>query len=297
MTHRMTRTTRTTTAARAVAGLALGGALALAPGTAGAATASTATAIATVTEPQDASTSATVRDRAGDAGRAVDLTRLRVHLGGGRLTATARIPGLRAGHLSGTELLVKPTARARTYAAGWLRDRRGRLQERALSWRPVNDPVEPAAIECAGMTTSLGARRVTVSLPTSCLRRTASSADVHLRMRLTDGTRGLDGPYYDEQTRWTPLIALRGSEAGVPRGTVTTDGSLLVRALPTTRSGVRATVAGGSTVHLPCRTAGRRVADGEGHATRRWYRLGNGRYQYVSALYVRPTGVRPPVCA
>ncbi len=148
-----------------------------------------------------------VHDARGDSdSRATDMTSLRVHHGRHRIRASVTIPKLEAGRLSGTELLIKPRGRKKVYAVGVLRDRRGRVVETSLSWRPLNDPVEPTTLPCARIRTTLHAHRTGVSVAKACLTRSRPNQRIKAKVRTIDGTIGLSGAYYDDQTRFTHFL-------------------------------------------------------------------------------------------
>jgi hypothetical protein len=150
---------------------------------------------------------AAVVDRAGDAtSAATDVTALTVRRGPHRVVATVTIPGLVPRRLSGTELLIQSRGRAKAYAVTVLRDRGGRVVDRALSWRPLNDPVEPARLPCARIRTHLHEGRTTVSVPQRCLTRTRTSRPVRVKVRVVDGTVGLGDSYFDDQTAFTRFL-------------------------------------------------------------------------------------------
>lgn len=150
---------------------------------------------------------AAVADRVGDASSpATDLTALTVRRGPHRIVATVTIPGLVPRRLSGTEVLIHSRGRAKVYAVTVLRDRRGRVVEKALSWQPLNDPVEPARLRCAGIRARLGDDRATVSVPERCLTRTRASRPVRAKVRVVDGTVGLGASYFDDQTPFTRFL-------------------------------------------------------------------------------------------
>lgn len=156
-----------------------------------------------------------VHDRAGDSSsRATDVTRLRVEHAPHRITATLTIPGLVPRRLSGTELLIRPGHRKKVYAVTVLRDRRGRVVGKSLSWRPLNDPVEPTILPCHGIRTSLRAGHTVVSVATSCLTRSAAHQPIRAKVRTVDGTTGLRRTYYDDQTRFTRSLSARAAERG-----------------------------------------------------------------------------------
>ncbi|MBZ5738770.1 hypothetical protein [Nocardioides mangrovi] len=148
-----------------------------------------------------------VSDRRGDStSHAVDITELVVRRTAHRITANVTIPRMRAGRLSGTELLIKPSNRHKVYAVTILRDRRGRVVDKSLTWRPLNDPIEPHVLPCSRIATSLRAHRTVVSVAADCLTKTRPRVRMRAKVRTVDGTTGLQGAYYDDQTRFTPLL-------------------------------------------------------------------------------------------
>lgn len=147
-----------------------------------------------------------VKDPSGDSSRAVDVTRVAVRHTDERVTAVVKIPELKLGKLSGTELLIKSPKKAKVYAVTVLRDREGTVVSKSLTWRPVNDPVEPVALPCQGIKTSHSATRVVVSVPTDCLRRTDPNNRIKAKVRTVNGTTPLEGAYFDDGTRYTPYL-------------------------------------------------------------------------------------------
>lgn len=147
-----------------------------------------------------------VTDASGDSSKAVDVTRLSVHRTEARVTGVVRIPDLKLGKLSGTELLIKAKGAAKAYAVTVLRDRDGDVVVKNLTWRPVNDPVEPVALPCDGIRASHSAKRVVVSVPTECLRRTDPAKPLKAKVRTVNGTTPLEGAYYDDQTRFSAYL-------------------------------------------------------------------------------------------
>ena len=244
-----------------------------------------------------------VDDPQGDStSPAVDITKVRVHHGRNRIKVVATIPRLDPGRLSGTELLIRPRGRAKVYAVSVLRDRQGEVAETSLSWRPLNDPVEPRRLPCSGIRTALRGDRVVVSVAKSCLTRAPQALPVRAKVRTVDGTTGLDGHYWDDQSRITGLLREGRTSAGGttgPEGRVNADGGLVVRALPTTRSPRQGRLRDGALVPIDCRVTGsvvRRDDDQDGQASNLWYRLTGGGPAFVSALHVRSTGSRVPSC-
>ena len=244
---------------------------------------------------------ARIHDRSGDSSsRAVDVTGLQVKHGRHRISATVTIPRLKPRRLSGTELLIKPRGKKNVYSVTVLRDRRGRVVEKSLSWHPLNDPIEPTRLACKKIGTSLRARQAVVSVATSCLTRSRPGQPVKAKVRTIDGTTDLEGAYYDDQTRFTPFVrpGQARSTAG-PRGRVTARGGLVVRSLPTTSSARQAKLRHGKVYPLTCKVTGSveyRGNDEDNAKSNVWFRLPGDRPEWVSALYMRPVDGAPPYC-
>jgi hypothetical protein len=148
-----------------------------------------------------------VHDPLGDSDSlATDVTSLRVHHGQYRIRASLTIPKLTPGRLSGTELLIKPRGRKKVYAVTVLRDREGRVVETSLSWRPLNDPIEPTVLPCSRIRTTLHEHRTGISIAKACLTESRPNQRIKAKVRTIDGTIGLEGAYYDEQTRFTRFL-------------------------------------------------------------------------------------------
>lgn len=243
-----------------------------------------------------------VDDPPGDStSDAVDITRLKVHHGRHRITATATMPELVPRRLSGAELLIRPRGRNKVYAVVVLRDRQGRVVHQQLEWRPMNDPIEPQVLPCSGIRSSIDGDRAVVSVPKRCLTKTPQDRPVRAKFRTTDGTQDLiGGSYFNDQTGFTRL--LRPARAHATTGTtgrVTADDGLLVRGLPTQFSGRRGSLRDGSVVGLNCRVTGsvvRREGDQPGALSSIWYRLSDRPHGWVSSRYVRTPHGRPPYC-
>lgn len=148
-----------------------------------------------------------VHDPAIDRPKSVDVTKVTVRHGEDRISATIRIPELRLGKLSGTELLLQAKGKTKVYAVTVLRNRQGDVVDKALSWRPKNDPVEPELLPCTGIKSTHAAKRVTVSVPTACLTKSAPGKLIRAKVRTVDGTSGLGDAYFDDNTHWTPYLA------------------------------------------------------------------------------------------
>ncbi len=243
---------------------------------------------------------ARVHDRTGDSSSpATDITLLHARHAGHRVSATVTIPRLRPGRLSGTELLIRPRGRKMVYAVTVLRDRRGRVAESSLSWRPLNDPIEPMRLPCKGIGTKLDAGHTEVSVPKACLTKSRPRQPIQAKVRVIDGTTGLQGAYFDDQTRFTPFLGRGATRYGAgPAGQVTASG-LIVRRLPTMFSMRQNTLSRGKVVPLTCKVTGsvvRRGGDQDGEVSNLWYRLSGDRRAWVSALYVRNVNGIPPYC-
>ncbi len=149
---------------------------------------------------------ARVQDRSGDASKAVDVTRGRVQHGEHRIRAVVRIPHLKPGKLSGTELLIKTRGKKKVYAVVVLRNRRGKVVVTGLAWRPLNDPVEPMVLPCQRIKTALSAKRIRVSVSKSCLTKTGPNKKIKAKVRTINGTLDLQGAYFDDQTRFSRYL-------------------------------------------------------------------------------------------
>ena len=242
---------------------------------------------------------ARVPDRTGDSVRAVDISGVTGRHDQQRLSAAIRIPRLRPGHLSGTELLIGMRGQRKVYVVGVLRDRRGRVVERRLSWRPANDPVEPRLLSCRGIRTSLASRQTTVSVPRSCLRFTGAQERVRMRVRTVDGTTGLQGDYYNDQSPWTPFLrrGSTGTTSSGPQGRVSAKSGVVVRALPTDRSALQGVLPHGKVFPVTCEVSGSVVRGAQaGAVSNRWYRLPGDQRAWVSSLYVDDVGQAPKYC-
>lgn len=157
---------------------------------------------------------ARVHDRSGDASRAVDMTSIKVRHGQSRIMGAIRIPGLKPGKLSGTELLIATRGKKKVYAVTVLRNRRGKVVRTNLSWRPLNDPVEPTVLPCKRIRTALPTKHsVVVAVPKPCLTKTGLNRHVRAKVRTINGTRGLQGAYFDDQTRFTAYLKLGRTHA------------------------------------------------------------------------------------
>ncbi len=243
-----------------------------------------------------------VHDPVGDSSSgATDITRLRVAHAAHRIRATATIPRLKPGRLSGTELLIRPRGKKRVYAVTVLRDRRGRAVETSLSWRPLNDPVEPTGLPCQRVRTSLQGEHVVVSVAKTCLTKSRSNQPIRAKVRTIDGTTGLQDTYYDDQTRFTRILrrgATARSDEG-PQGQVTASNGVVVRGLPTMFSAKRGVLSAGKVFPLTCvvtRSVVRPQHLRNGDVSNSWYRLPGSRSRWVSALYVRNVNGAPPYC-
>ena len=242
-----------------------------------------------------------VRDPSGDSSSpATDITALRVADTQHRITGIVTIPRLEAGRLSGTELLIRPRGKKRVYAVTVLRDRRGRVVETSLSWRPLNDPIEPTRLPCERIRTAIQAERTVVSVAKTCLTHSRPNLPIKAKVRTTDGTIGLQGAYYDDQTRFTRLLQRGPSRTNArPEGQVTPGNGLVVRTLPTTFSSRKGVLAHGRLSPLTCKVTGsvvRRHNDQNGDVSNLWYRLPGTRPRWVSALHIRTTTSVPPYC-
>ena len=147
-----------------------------------------------------------VKDPAGDSVSSVDVTALKARHNQHRVIAVATIPGLKPGRLSGTEVLIRTAGKKKVYAVTVLRSRTGKVVVRDLSWRPINDPVEPKILPCKGIRTSLTVQTVTVSVPKNCLTKTRANHRIKVKARTVDGTVDLGDTYFDDQTRFTPWL-------------------------------------------------------------------------------------------
>ncbi|QNN53655.1 hypothetical protein [Nocardioides mesophilus] len=244
---------------------------------------------------------ARVHDRSGDSSSAAtDITQVRVRHARHRISATVTIPRLKPGRLSGTELLIRPQGRKNVYAVTVLRDRRGRVVKTSLSWRPLNDPIEPTSLPCKGIGATLGAGHTEVSVAKACLTKSRPRQPIQAKVRVVDGTIGLQGAYFDDQTRFTPLLARGAARYGAaPAGQVTVNSGLVVRRLPTTFSARQGVLPRGTVFPVTCKLTGsvvRRGGDQNGDVNNLWYRLSSDRRQWVSALYVRNVNGIPPYC-
>lgn len=148
-----------------------------------------------------------VDDPAIDRPKTVDVTKVKVRHGEDRISATIRIPELRLGKLSGTELLLQAEGKTKVYVVTVLRNRHGDVVDKVLSWRPKNDPVEPELLSCTGIKSTHAAKRVTVSVPTSCLTKSAPDTLIRAKVRTVNGSGGLADAYFDDNTHWTPYLA------------------------------------------------------------------------------------------
>ncbi|WP_395656451.1 hypothetical protein [Nocardioides sp.] len=242
-----------------------------------------------------------VPDPSGDSySPATDITRLQVHHGGNRVTATITMPEVTARRLSTVELLLQPRGAKRAYGVTVMRNRRGKVVDKSLGWRPVNNPVEPTLLRCSKIRTSLHGKRATVSVATSCLRKSRPSDPLRAKVRTIDGTMDLYDAYYDDQTRFTGYLHRgRTQSTEGPRGRVTAKNGLLVRSLPTMFSSRQGKLQHGHVYPLTCRVTGsvvHRGNDEDGRVSNVWYRLPGAAREWVSAMYVRPIGGAPPYC-
>ncbi|MGN6577941.1 MAG: hypothetical protein ACTHKG_19890 [Nocardioides sp.] len=240
---------------------------------------------------------ARVPDPSGDSSSpATDITLMKVRHTRHRIRAAVTLPHLVPGRLSGTELLIKPRGKKRVYAVTVLRDRQGDVAETSLSWRPLNDPVEPEPMPCRGIRTSLAGQRAVVLVAKSCLTKTGPNRPIRAKVRLMDGTVGLGSTYYNDQTHFTDLLRRAGT---APTGRVTAEHGLVVRGLPTMFSARHGKLAQGELYPLTCKVTGSvvfRDNDENADVSNEWYRLAGRPHAWVSALYMRNVNGAPPYC-
>ncbi len=241
-----------------------------------------------------------VPDPAGDSSSgATDLTRVRAQHAHDRIGATVLVPRLRPGRLSGTELLIRTKGFHKVYSVTILRDRQGRVREKTLGWRPLNDPVEPRRLPCNGIHTSLHERSTVVSIAKSCLSLTPVQRSVQVKVRTVDGTIGLQGAYWDDQSRYSRWLARGPRPVTDPQARVTAADGLVERGLPTSASGQRGRLVQGEVVPVVCQVAGSVVYRNDDENAERsnvWYRVAAAHPTWVSALYVEDIGAAPLYC-
>lgn len=144
-------------------------------------------------------------DPAGDAPAAGDVTKVVLKHKQQVVRVVLTIPEVKPKKLAVSTAQIKAIGKKRHYLAEVVRNRRGTVKATALLWAG-KDPSTVKVLPCAGLSTGIDGAKVSVTVPTSCLTKTAPGA----RLKAKGLTLVRVGPAHDawdEVTRYTPLAA------------------------------------------------------------------------------------------